>query len=409
MDGHGVDDSGLYTGIANINVEKPTSETYVDDLTLIFKMDNNNVGLILEMLRNFGLVSGLKLNINKTQLMVVGSNGWITGTQVHSIEIVDKVSILGIIIDRKLTKLGDNWEAAILKMQRLSGYWKNFSLSVTGRVMVAKTYIMSQCIYLMGSLPLSEEMGNRINEVLLDFVRGRDRLIERRRQLLCPRLGGYGLMNANVMNLCMKATWIERWKRELPKLDYMAAIMWNGENENNTWKLNTKGIRGIGMMIIEDIVSAWNKFKVKFYEWGNNINKAELFGNEVLLGVDEELENSVFSMDKYEQVKDIVRGRTIGDISNEEGVIVSKIQVERILGIRLSWVEYFRLRTELNAILERFPRKVEGLCTEQSMDEFTSRSRKGCKRYRKIIEGKYSTNFIRNNPTIIAPGRTLWG
>jgi hypothetical protein len=74
--------------------------------------------------------------------------------------------------------------------------------------MVAKTYIMSQSIYLMGSLPLREEMGNRINEVLLEFVRGHDRLIERRRQLLCSRLGGYGLLNANVMNLCMKATWI---------------------------------------------------------------------------------------------------------------------------------------------------------------------------------------------------------
>jgi hypothetical protein len=409
MDGCGVDDSGLYTGIANVNAEKPTSETYADDLTLIFKMENKNVSSILEMLRTFGQVSGLKINIDKTQLMVVGSDIWTTGTQVHGIEIVDKVSILGIKIDRKLVKLGENWEAAILKMQRLSGYWKSFSLSVTGRVMVAKTYIMSQCIYLMGSLPLGEEMGNRTNEVLLEFVRGSDRLIERRRQLLCSRLGGYGLLNANVMNLCMKATWIERWKRELPKLDYMAAIMWNGENEYDTWRLNTEGVRGTGMLLMEDIFSAWNTFKAKFYEWGNNINKAELFGNEVLLGVDEGVEHRVFSREKYEQVKDNVRGKTIGEITNGDGLIVSKTQVERALGIRLSWAEYFRLRTEVIAILERFPRKVEGICTEQSLDEFTSRNKKGCKRYRKIMEGKYSIAFISNNPMTIAPGRTLWG
>jgi hypothetical protein len=132
MDGCGVDDSGLYTGIANVNSEKPTSEAYADDLTLIFKMDNKNVSLILEMLRSFGQVSGLKINIDKTQLMVVGSDIWATGTQVHGIEIVDKVSILGIKIDRKLVKLGENWESAILKMQRLSGYWKSFSLSIQG-------------------------------------------------------------------------------------------------------------------------------------------------------------------------------------------------------------------------------------------------------------------------------------
>jgi hypothetical protein len=143
--------------------------------------------------------------------MVVGSNEWLPGSQVHGIGVVEQVTILGITIDRRLTNLDDNWEKAILKMQRLVGYWKTFSLSITGK-MVAKTYILSQCIYLMGSLPMSEILGNRINEVLLDFVKGGDRLIERRRQLLCPRLGGYGLMNANVMNLCMKASWIERWK-----------------------------------------------------------------------------------------------------------------------------------------------------------------------------------------------------
>ncbi len=85
MDGCGVDDSGLYTGIADVSHEKPTSETYADDLTLIFKMDNRNVSLIIEMLQSFGQVSGLKINVNKTQLMVVGSDNWATGEKVHGI------------------------------------------------------------------------------------------------------------------------------------------------------------------------------------------------------------------------------------------------------------------------------------------------------------------------------------
>jgi hypothetical protein len=52
MDGRGVNDSELYLETCNINnnVEKPTSEPYADDLTIIFKMNNNNVGVILEML-----------------------------------------------------------------------------------------------------------------------------------------------------------------------------------------------------------------------------------------------------------------------------------------------------------------------------------------------------------------------
>jgi hypothetical protein len=341
--------------------------------------------------------------------MVVGNDDWVIGEKVHGIEIVEKVTILGITIDRKLDKLNDNWEQALIKMQRLSGYWKSFSLSVTGRVMVAKTYIMSQSIYLMGSLPMREEMGNRINEILLEFVRGRDRLIERRRQLLCPRLGGYGLLNANVMNLCMKATWIERWKRELPNMDYMAAIMWSGANGHETWSLNTLGVRGKGLMLMEDIVKSWQGFKERFYEWGNNINRANLFGNEVLLNGNETLETRIFNREKWNEVKENLLGRTLGEIINNEGSIESKAYVERIWGIRLSWVEYFRLRTEIIRILDKYPMTVGGLCTEQSLDEFTSRNKKGCKRYRRVIEGKHSKTYTTNNPMTIAPGRTLWG
>jgi exonuclease III len=95
MDGRGVDDSGLYVGIADVSHEKPTSEAYADDLTLIFKMNNRNVSLIIEMLRSFGQVSGLKINVNKTQLMVVGSNNWVSGEEVHGIKVVESVTILG--------------------------------------------------------------------------------------------------------------------------------------------------------------------------------------------------------------------------------------------------------------------------------------------------------------------------
>jgi hypothetical protein len=43
------------------------------------------------------------------------------------------------------------------------------------------------------------------------------------------------------------------------------------------------------------------------------------------------------------------------------------------------------------------------------LDEFTSRNKKGCKRYRRILEGKYSKTYENYNPLAIAPGRTLWG
>ncbi len=152
-----------------------------------------------------------------------------------------------------MEKLDENWDKVIGKMQRLAWYWNSFKLSITGRVMVAKTYILSQCIYLMGSLPLRDEYGDRINEILLDFVKGRDRLIERRRQLLCPELGGYGLVDAKIMNVCMKAAWVERWKRELPNIDYMVATVWNLQEGIETRASKLCEVQGKGLPIMENI------------------------------------------------------------------------------------------------------------------------------------------------------------
>jgi hypothetical protein len=72
-------------------------------------------------------------------------------------------------------------------------------------------------------------------------------------------------------------------------------------------------------------------------------------------------------------------------------------------------VEYFRLRTEIANINIRFPRREHGLTTEQNIDEYTSGKKRGCKRYRRIMEGKYSKKYIENGPMAIAAANTLWG
>ncbi len=67
-------------------------------------------------------------------------------------------------------------------------------------------------------------------------------------------------MDVNTLNVCMKASWVERWKRELPERDYMAAIVWNQQDGYEAWKIDCRNIRGKGLRIMEDIIIAWNKF-----------------------------------------------------------------------------------------------------------------------------------------------------
>ena len=187
-----------------------TAEGFADDLTILFKMSVNSVNSVIGIMNSFELVSGLRLNVKKTQLMITGTDLFPVGTKISDIEIVDKVKILGVSIDRKLENLNQNWEEKIVKMNRLYNFWNLQKMSIAGRIMVAKTYLMSQVVFLLDTLPIDMGTCDRINTILANFVKGNGRLIAKSRWCVPPELGGYGLIDINVLNTCIKASWINR-------------------------------------------------------------------------------------------------------------------------------------------------------------------------------------------------------
>ena len=174
---------------------------------------------ILLIMENFKNISGLELNAKKTQLMVVGSENYNVGDLICGIEVVDKVKILGISIDRKLKDLDANWEGVLAKISRLINFWNLQKLSISGRILVAKTYLLSQATFFLGSLQLKKSIGDRINELMAYFVKGRDRILARNRWFVDRALGGYGLIDVHSLNAVMKAMWINKWLINVESMD----------------------------------------------------------------------------------------------------------------------------------------------------------------------------------------------
>ena len=56
--------------------------------------------------------------------------------------------------------------------------------------MIAKTYMISQAMYLMGTLPIDDGLINRMNEVIIEFVNGRERKNARERWFKSREMGG---------------------------------------------------------------------------------------------------------------------------------------------------------------------------------------------------------------------------
>ena len=137
--------------------------------------------------------------------MVTGGEDAQVGSTIGEITVVDNVSLLGIKIDRTLEKLNDNWDRVQGKMENYSRYWKMFKLSISGRVMVAKTYLMSQATYLMGIIPLPAEKSMEMNRIIIKYVNGGERILAHDKKFLQRDLGGYRLVDSQKMDMYIKA------------------------------------------------------------------------------------------------------------------------------------------------------------------------------------------------------------
>ena len=81
-------------------------------------------------------------------------------------------------------------------MENYSRYWKMFKLWISGQVMVAKTYLMSQATYLMGIIPLLAEKSTEMNRILIKYVNGGERMLAHDKMFLQKELGGYRLVDS---------------------------------------------------------------------------------------------------------------------------------------------------------------------------------------------------------------------
>ena len=172
-------------------LESMLSEAYADNLTVLFKWDRIGLNCLLKILRDFSRVSGLEINEKKTQLMITGGEDAQVGSKIGDITVVESISVLGIKIDRKLEKLDENWEKVIGKMENYSRYWNMFKLSISGRVMVARTYIISQATYLMGIIPLSRNKAEEMNRIIVDYVNGGERILAYIKWICISRQTGF--------------------------------------------------------------------------------------------------------------------------------------------------------------------------------------------------------------------------
>jgi hypothetical protein len=245
--------------------------------------------------------------------------------------------------------------------------------------MVAKTYIISQALYVMGILPLSDTIASRLNEILVNYIAGTGRPIERRRQLLLAEVRGYGMIDMRVMNVCLKSLWISRLSEAREDLDYMSVVM-VGENNIGGRELDYERVEkhlvpGGGGVIIEEILHKWKEFKEEFYRVEDNILIAQIFDNKCVKVENVKIEDFVFGI-RFVEVRDVMSNITVGEFLDRGNMIRSKMEIETLQGVRINWAEYFRLRQAIGRLADMRITGIGGIM----ISEFMNRGKNKCRK-----------------------------
>ncbi|GFR97404.1 retrovirus-related Pol polyprotein from type-1 retrotransposable element R2 [Elysia marginata] len=122
---------------------------FADDTTL-FLRDLTDFREAFSQIKLFSDISGLQLNTNKCQALVMGPNK-IYGKYIMGIKCVDKAKILGITFSTKQAPqdIEENWKAKIENLERTFSLWSRRDLSIIGKIHIIKTFGLSLFIYII--------------------------------------------------------------------------------------------------------------------------------------------------------------------------------------------------------------------------------------------------------------------
>ena len=194
-------------------------ESYADDTTIGIKRDEKNLRALINIIDEFRSISGLSANLDKTHVIPVGP------IDDPSIELCTDLNLnwtssfclLGFVIDNKLENLHQNAEKRLLKVQSLIVTWERRNLTTSGRVHIAKTLLLSQLVYYMQVLDLSENFLERVQEVLFNYIKGKTKRNWLSKDLITtPKAkGGLGFFKITDFYYAQKCTTLRRYAKEV--------------------------------------------------------------------------------------------------------------------------------------------------------------------------------------------------
>ena len=103
-------------------------------------------------------------------------NPGLVGSEIEGIKVSKEVKILGVWFDNDVQAKDNcrNWEAKLKSTQNVLESWSRRDLSTVGKILILKTFVLSNYIYLMQSIGMPNDIIKELNTICYKFIWKKD-------------------------------------------------------------------------------------------------------------------------------------------------------------------------------------------------------------------------------------------
>jgi len=186
---------------------------FADDTSLAVLGHSANIKLCFKVLNDFEKVSGLKVNVAKTEALGLGTFKTPTCLDLKIQWVEKSTKVLGIYVSKDPVNLIDqNYNDILERIRAKLNGWKRRNLSILGKINIIKCLGISQVVYLLTMLPSpGTKFLKELEGILFNFIwnNSNDR-IKRSTLIGNLDLGGINMIDVGCLNKALKIGWIKR-------------------------------------------------------------------------------------------------------------------------------------------------------------------------------------------------------
>lgn len=205
----------MIKGICVLDAECKISQ-YADDTTLILDSSEKSMQQSFSLLDSFASISGLRVNYEKTEALWIGAMRF-QRRKFAAFKNISwpshKVKALGVWLSTiKEESITLNYDEKKEIISKTIENWQFRRLTLLGKIVVIKSLLASQLVYVMSPLPTSSRHLKDINNLLYQFLwDGKRDKIKRVEMINDYATGGLKMLDIQIFNRALKAKWIQKY------------------------------------------------------------------------------------------------------------------------------------------------------------------------------------------------------